>query len=1141
MGITHTIKSFFTRPSAPSIPTQKTIPDRIIPTGGWQYFSQGPLILPYPVDVASIEVMVNHSPVLSAIVTNLRNEVFRRPPEMKDKFTCKCVTCLHEFEKEYESCPDCGGETRPPDKLQKMVYDKFCMEKNTIGMTFRELCEIVEDDLNRFDDAYIITRYDYAVDNAGDILAKRFVEVVRGIPARMRIIKDERAVLGGESIGIENQGFYTCVLHRIDNIQSQDGDCKLCGRKLHKALYIALDQQGREDIGYIDGEVLHVSKYRPSDSYGFSPVLCYDDQTEVLTAEGWKLFKNVTYQDEIATLKDGEELVYEKPNKIIEYDYNGKMYRLQTQKVDIKVNPEHRLYIKTGNTGYHIRPANESFGLRAKHKKGAVWSKEDAEYFTLPGIMKTRTHVFASGDRHHKNQEYKNTTEWCPEIQIKMDDWVEFLGYYLSEGSTTGDYRDKKYQVKIAQSQSAHPKKFNKMEKCLQRLPFECHRNSDGMGFSIYSLQLASHLRKYGHAEDKYVDSNILMELSSRQHRIMLDALMLGDGHYNSYATISSRLADCVQEIALKCGLSADIRTYSPQKQNYHQCYHVTIHGLFSRNGGETTVNKNQYDDEWVDYKGKIHCVNVPNNIIYIRRNGKTVWCGNSTWTEAKTLINISRLASMLYEQHRPPKGLLVFRTKNVEAIQAQFADIDEKMKTNPLYIPKLAVESEGGERFAEWMPITPTQEELQTLELMKEMRERIEAVYGVSNILMADSSSSGGLNNEGLQLTVTMRTIERAQQLWEVKIFPAILLSMGITDYRLKFPPPVEKDRMAVIERRARNLQLIQQVMSMGAKTEMTNSEDFEFNLKGGFAVSPTPSPMASPPGETPKAYSPEQKVPSGHDVIEVSIPPIESAHNYSLTNNNKNNNASYTYDIMEKQRADVHFTRHLKKIFSDMLDDIKLPSKPIPREIVDRVNKVISDARTRWETAILSDYAELINRGIAETGLDPASLGMDMNALALLASKESPLWNTYTDMSMELSRELNRIITDAFSVPGMFDMRKIRNAMKDVATDIIKSRLETIARTETTAIVNKGRELAWTTDDDGQRLYKFLHYDDFRFCPTCREIVEMVGEGKPMAVIRGIIKEVTLREMGTSWKHRDWVVHPNCRGKLVRLARVR
>jgi nucleoside-diphosphate-sugar epimerase len=39
-------------------------------------------------------------------------------------------------------------------------------------------------------------------------------------------------------------------------------------------------------------------------------------------------------------------------------------------------------------------------------------------------------------------------------------------------------------------------------------------------------------------------------------------------------------------------------------------------------------LNKELYSKE--KYKGYVYCVEVPNRIIYVRRNGKSVWCGNS-------------------------------------------------------------------------------------------------------------------------------------------------------------------------------------------------------------------------------------------------------------------------------------------------------------------------------------------------------------------------------------------------------------------------------------------------------------------------------------------------------------------------------
>ena len=37
---------------------------------------------------------------------------------------------------------------------------------------------------------------------------------------------------------------------------------------------------------------------------------CYDDRAEILTNTGWKFFKNVTIEDQVACLVDGEKLEY---------------------------------------------------------------------------------------------------------------------------------------------------------------------------------------------------------------------------------------------------------------------------------------------------------------------------------------------------------------------------------------------------------------------------------------------------------------------------------------------------------------------------------------------------------------------------------------------------------------------------------------------------------------------------------------------------------------------------------------------------------------------------------------------------------------------------------------------------------------
>jgi len=71
---------------------------------------------------------------------------------------------------------------------------------------------------------------------------------------------------------------------------------------------------------------------------------CYDEETEVLTNHGWKKISKADYDDEICTLNLERDLIeFQKPLKIFNYDYRGKMYRLKTKRVDLFVTPNHNL------------------------------------------------------------------------------------------------------------------------------------------------------------------------------------------------------------------------------------------------------------------------------------------------------------------------------------------------------------------------------------------------------------------------------------------------------------------------------------------------------------------------------------------------------------------------------------------------------------------------------------------------------------------------------------------------------------------------------------------------------------------------------------------------------------------------------
>jgi UDP-glucuronate decarboxylase len=227
-----------------------------------------------------------------------------------------------------------------------------------------------------------------------------------------------------------------------------------------------------------------------------------------------------------------------------------------------------------------------------------------------------------------------------------MDDWLEFLGYYISEGCVHirrrvravggGDYDVADYNVLIAQE---NPGGRAKIAECLSRVGFKFF-DSDHHQFRICSSQLAAILQPLGRSGDKYIPREFL-RLSPRQSRILFDALMLGDGTRRgdcyAYYTKSKRLADDVQELALRCGFAASVVSHAVGRD----LYRVNI---------RPAVEAHLVEPERVAYAGKVYCVNVKNHVICVRRNGRAAWCGNC-YDEGKRLAE-----TLMMDYHRQNK-----------------------------------------------------------------------------------------------------------------------------------------------------------------------------------------------------------------------------------------------------------------------------------------------------------------------------------------------------------------------------------------------------------------------------------------------------------------------------------------------------
>lgn len=349
---------------------------------------------------------------------------------------------------------------------------------------------------------------------------------------------------------------------------------------------------------------------------------CYSYDTEILTQDGYKLFSELNYTDKVATLNENNELEYNIPDEIIKEKYIGDMYEYKNWNIDLNVTPNHKMYVKKRDYhNFELLPASSKFSWsRAVLKKTCNYIGQEQEWFYFP--------------EHLKNL---NNTKKPFVDKVDMDVWVEFMGYYLSEGCAYISTQKKKhpngkiyengvFKVHISHSEKVKPLYFEKIKACLDKMPFHYNiSRANNSYFVINSKQLALYLKQFGKSQDKFIPADLL-SLSKRQLKILLDALMLGDGtliknKYKTYYSSSYKLMSNIQEILLKIGTFGNILE-EKRDRNQNTMYYMTINYRPERNYTYSKPIVNQYN-------GYVYCVNVKNHVIFVRRNGKALFCGN--------------------------------------------------------------------------------------------------------------------------------------------------------------------------------------------------------------------------------------------------------------------------------------------------------------------------------------------------------------------------------------------------------------------------------------------------------------------------------------------------------------------------------
>ncbi len=520
-----------------------------------------------------------------------------------------------------------------------------------------------------------------------------------------------------------------------------------------------------------------------------------------------------------------------------------------------------------------------------------------------------------------------------------------------------------------------------------------------------------------------------------------------------------------------------------------------------------------------------------------------------SIWLKISTLMNQDTYVNKYYAKQRPPRGLLFINTPNQDTVTKAWNWMLDRFKQNPHIIPPIAVESPPGNRgkFVEFIDFMRSLDEMQYTEMRNEYRRQIGALYGVMPLFQADLSQSGGLNNEGLQVTVTNRAIQDGQGIFNDGYYPWLLEQLKITDYTLKLEPSEEQDEMADEQLWQQKITNARQMQMIGF--EVTLNEDQEFEYGPTEEVVQPPQQMGSPFGgqqnpfgggggginppagaSKPPAFSGEPKDASKKSKITAE----KESENIKENKERPENQKPHKFEAAEWTHPNGH-PRCIRCGDEESIGGMCDPETHNKEDAPITTNTPgVFSPRYRRRKELEMYFHKVLNEIMKEEkkvlSLEKQKKGMEDITEFI---EDSLFDRKFGDMSKSISDRIKDYMLKALR--NGYPISRITNYIKRNAEGMDTGQAERIARTETQALQNAVREWSYKkVDPDEKFLYRWLNPLDHRTSDVCKNIVGRSSRGVKLDELRSIVKEESIK--GGFDGSREWTPHISCRSSWSR-----
>ena len=317
--------------------------------------------------------------------------------------------------------------------------------------------------------------------------------------------------------------------------------------------------------------------------------------TEVMTTGGPVCVGELTTEDQVYALDPTTQLVKVKPVRATERCRVTKLVEIRTRRADLRVTPDHPIVYRTKSIAqprftragdlnereyYQFinqwrRPSREprseiditdltdeyqacvtrsmhGHTFRAALPDGCepIYRSRDVGYcFDAETFKRFQSKLEALGDavavrakRGHRPQPYR----------FDADAFIQFIGWFVSEGSIHRSADRETSEVQIAQEKSNHRRTIRAL---FEELGFDVSIDDRSFSFGSYLYgQLLGRLCGRRSSERRLPE--FVWELSRGQQRLLLEVLLDGDGNeQRTYYTASDQLAGDILRLCLELGI----------------------------------------------------------------------------------------------------------------------------------------------------------------------------------------------------------------------------------------------------------------------------------------------------------------------------------------------------------------------------------------------------------------------------------------------------------------------------------------------------------------------------------------------------------------------------------------------------------